>query len=1200
MARRTEVTVDLVIGRVTFRGGRVAIPATADGGGGGGTSGGSGGGSGGGGGGALADIFGAAGAFRLRQQLAALESLFAGVRGAGVLTGATLVGVFAAVAGAVIGVIGWLKLLQVGLQLVGTLGKAWLLGLWNATKTLAGGFWSLGQAIMQGTVNALQAFVQAVGRVVSATVQGMQQALGAVWQFTQNAVAAFSDFQQQIANTTAVMGVFGNAGLAMREGLMDFATNVATKSRYAATEVAKALYEIGSAGYSSAQDLKVLTQAAIDLAGATLSDLTPTAGVLMSTLAAFGLGVQYAGQAADMFAQAINKSFATLPKLIESMKYIGPVAHQANIGLRETIALLEGLYKQGMSGSMAGTYLRQSLVMLSRETKAATVAFKKYGSTLSEFNPVRAGGVVSLIGKFEELKQKIGQTNLTLMLMQAFGTRGSQAILALINVGTKQLGKFYGELAEQGIAARTAADQLNTLAGAWLQIKNLWQNIYIETMRGGLNVGVAALLNLLRDLEKQALNLGVFRRFGAMLALIADEISGVAEVIGPVLLAAFDQVVSWLPQVADGIGTALGEIVPTVVDTFNQLVPIVADVFLGLVDLLPWLARSVTNTLGAIMPALRVFLNGLPTLIGSALGKLIPALLGALTTGLPVLINFIAAILPRLAEVFVAFATVVTGFLQANGGNLVTWFSLVLDGVLQIVQWLPQLIPTFTTLFGMLITMGQGLKDNALTAFLNTLREAIVTLVPVLMNLATTVFPVVVNLITQLGTLLAGPASGALQAYAGLIYQVLYLLGVNWPAIMNLANIALYLLRIGLGMTRVAVADLLPRIQNLLSYLGQNWQSIVGSAAKVLTWLIDGLVGVVSWLATLEPAVGGVIVVFQTLTTIVDGLVTAVMALAKVFLAPFDASSWKAAEQLLKDFGNRTGNQWKAVKAAAQAGEEFRRSAPEAARRFGDEAKWRIRSAANEAGAPQFTPTVKVDSDSPLRTENLSYSRGAVGSMTEAVRLGTSAGMMAPLTGVMGRQIGRLVEAIQPIIDNGGAALTVSRAQLDALGSISQIMPGLATCAQLSARTNEIVGSVRGLLPVLERQYAAQGLQLALAQLAPWFHGGRQFSMTEVIPLMRKQWSLMGMDQAGLVPMKLPSLIATQVKSARPFPTAPMTAFNWQKPQPPAPPAEIHTHVHFDPGVTQVVKSIFAAQNKDLLTRARVGAAGPQRSLVSP
>jgi len=932
MARRTEVTVDLVIGRVSFAGGRVAIPATVEGGGGGTGGGGGGGGRGGGGSGsaapggigALADIFGAAGAFRLRRQLMVLESLFGAVgrAGAGVSTG--LIAALGAVAVAVVGVLFWVKALKVGIELVGAAAKLWFGGLLRFTQMLADGFMNLAKTIMGQTVAALQAFAGAVFGVVKKSVE-------AVGQFAKNAAAGFADFQQEIANTVAVMGVFGAEGLKLRETLMDFAENVATRSRYSATEFAKALYEVASAGWGTKESIAQVTEAAMALAAATLSDLVPTSEFLSTTLNTFALSADKAAQVADVFTQAINKSPGLMRKLTDSFKYIGPVAHQAGLSLKEVTAELEGLYFMGFTGSMAGTYLRQSLISLVAPTMNARKAFAAFNVDIDKFNPLKNGGLLPVIEKLQQLQETLGQSNLAQMVMNAFRARGSGAILGLINIGAERLKQLKGELNETGVAARTAADQLNTLQGAWLQIKNLWENIYIETMRGGLNVGIAALLDLLRDLQKQALNSGVFRLLGAALSQVAGVVSVLAQQVGPVLLKDFQELVGMLPGFIAQVGTAVA---------------------------------------GAT-PELLKFAKSLPGLIGGSLTKLLPSLLAALTTGLPVALNFIATILPQLVGVFGAFADVVTNFLSANGGNLVTWFSLFLGGVLQIVQWLPKLVPLVTTLLSGIIQLGQAIQGkmgNGLTMLFNLLSAV----APVLLNLALTVVPVLLTALTDVGNLLTGEGGAALQNYALLLTYVLYLLATNWPTIMQLVYLGLVFMQNGLTMTTNAMVQLLPWVTWLLTTLRDTWPNIMGFAAQAIDFIAAGIEGVVGWLAVLAPWVAGIIVGFTALATVLDavslGLATIAELLEQVITSIMKlpegwgefANSWKnwfkGATTDWGNFGQRTAATWKMADGAVGVGGAIRQYGPDVAKGAGNWMRQQAEQNAYGYGAPGYTP----------------------------------------------------------------------------------------------------------------------------------------------------------------------------------------------------------------------------------------------------
>src|SRR5690606_18668719 len=96
-------------------------------------------------------------------------------------------------------------------------------------------------------------------------------------------------------------------------------------------------------------------------------------------LGGFRLDASQMGNVADILTKAFTTSNVSLESLGETMKYVGPVASTAGMGLEEAAAMAGLLGNVGIQSSNAGTTLRAMLSRLSAPASDARKAMKELG-----------------------------------------------------------------------------------------------------------------------------------------------------------------------------------------------------------------------------------------------------------------------------------------------------------------------------------------------------------------------------------------------------------------------------------------------------------------------------------------------------------------------------------------------------------------------------------------------------------------------------------------------------------------------------------------------------------------------------------------------------------------------------------------------------------------------------------------------------
>lgn len=167
------------------------------------------------------------------------------------------------------------------------------------------------------------------------------------------AVKSTMEFETAMKEVQAI----SRAGTKELEALTENANRLGATTEKTAVDIAKLQKELGKLGFNTTEIL-ASTDAIVDLSTATGEDLAGSATVAAATLRAFGLEAVEMRRVVDVMAGSFVRSGLDLEKFRESMKLVAPIARATNIDVETTTAALSKLADAGLSGSLAGTALR--------------------------------------------------------------------------------------------------------------------------------------------------------------------------------------------------------------------------------------------------------------------------------------------------------------------------------------------------------------------------------------------------------------------------------------------------------------------------------------------------------------------------------------------------------------------------------------------------------------------------------------------------------------------------------------------------------------------------------------------------------------------------------------------------------------------------------------------------------------------------
>lgn len=266
------------------------------------------------------------------------------------------------------------------------------------------------------------------------------------------------DYEQSLRNAVSVTGLTGKAAKAAEADMDAFSKKMGQETAFSAKEAADAMYDLASAGWKTGDMTKGL-RGIMDLAAATQTDLAQTTQTTVATLNQFGLEAEESSRVADVFAKVIGSTPATMDKLQNSMKMVGPVAASFGWTLEETTAALGQMYAAGFEGEQAGTALRGALASLATPVGQTKEALEAMGVSMEDVNPAT--------NSLAEIMQTLKDAGMdTKLAMQLFGREAAPAMLGVAGQGVPALNDLTKALdGAGGTAGRVAKDQLDTFGG---------------------------------------------------------------------------------------------------------------------------------------------------------------------------------------------------------------------------------------------------------------------------------------------------------------------------------------------------------------------------------------------------------------------------------------------------------------------------------------------------------------------------------------------------------------------------------------------------------------------------------------------------------------------------------------------------------------------------------------------------------------
>jgi TP901 family phage tail tape measure protein len=575
---------------------------------------------------------------------------------------------------------------------------------------------------MKGAEGALGAFGRASGGMANIVTGAFRQigaliinvlasAVRAIGTWIAKSVSVAGDFEQTLNVLGATSGATAAELAQVAKKAIELGADL-TLPATSAQDAAQVMLELSKAGFSVQASMDA-AKGALQLSAAAQIDGAKAAGIMAGALNAFELPATDAVRIADLLAAGANASSASMTDLAQGMQQAGFAFHAAKMPVEDLVTALAALTNVGLTGSDAGTALKNALMRLMNPTKKAaalmaSLGFSAYDAT-GKMKPMPV-----LIADINRALAGMTDKQRNAALGTIFLSDGMKAMIPLLSLGADGFLKLKDKVTVAGSAAAVAGAQMKgwngAVASAQSQMETLQLIIgtFIKDALTPLLFWVAATLAKITDMASrfQALvpeiqnSAQPFLKLLAVLMVLNPSLSGIIGIVwnlytalSPMVKALSDGSVSgadlqltlttllgplgattqavdagaWsLQQIwaaLQRVGAILSGEVPGALSFFQASLAVAVNVLLATV--LPAIA-TITTWFAANLPA------------GIAMGKAAFADIGA----------FITTMMPTIQSIITNALAIIQAFWQQNGANILTIVTgayTAIKGLIEIV-----------------------------------------------------------------------------------------------------------------------------------------------------------------------------------------------------------------------------------------------------------------------------------------------------------------------------------------------------------------------------------------------------------------------------------------------------------------------------------------------------------------------------------
>ncbi len=289
------------------------------------------------------------------------------------------------------------------------------------------------------------------------------------------AMKAGTEFAYQL---TFVKALGGETADSVR-GIGSAALELSKNGLFGPVELANGLRTLSQAGLNAVESMKALPTV-LDLATVGEMSMKDAAITLVGVMTAFNLQTSDMTHIGDVFAKAAAVSQTSVEQMTQAMKTASVVGDQYGASMEDTATALTLLAKVNITGTAAGTSLRNMLKELYSPSQKAAEIMKDLGvsaqTATGELRPFP--DVIFSLQKNLEGFNKASQVKI---LQGLFGERGAKEAVAMLSLTREEWEKLNRTVSESaGFMREVSAELEGTVKGSFKQAINTLQASMIE------------------------------------------------------------------------------------------------------------------------------------------------------------------------------------------------------------------------------------------------------------------------------------------------------------------------------------------------------------------------------------------------------------------------------------------------------------------------------------------------------------------------------------------------------------------------------------------------------------------------------------------------------------------------------------------------------------------------------------------------
>ena len=289
------------------------------------------------------------------------------------------------------------------------------------------------------------------------------------------AMKAGSEFAYQLTFVKALGGETAESVRSIGSATLEMSKN----GLFGPVEMANGLRTLSQAGLNAVESMKALP-VVIDLATVGEMNMKDAAITLVGVMTAFNLDKTDFGKIGDVFAKAAAVSQTSVEQMTQAMKTASVVGEQYGASMGDTATALTLLAKMNITGTAAGTSLRNMLKELYSPVDKSAKVMKELGLSAQ----TAEGNLRPFPDVIFDLKTKIEQFNKASqvkILQTLFGERGAKEAVAMLSLTREEWVKLNETISDSsGFMREVSAELEGTVKGSFRQAINTLQVSLIE------------------------------------------------------------------------------------------------------------------------------------------------------------------------------------------------------------------------------------------------------------------------------------------------------------------------------------------------------------------------------------------------------------------------------------------------------------------------------------------------------------------------------------------------------------------------------------------------------------------------------------------------------------------------------------------------------------------------------------------------